>query len=86
MSCNCRTEIEEKLLNHFKTNEPAATEHKVKLQGYAYCFGEKGTSVRAFMPYETFAQVPMRKGGAKPKKTTGNMFFSHCPFCGEKQA
>ena len=38
------------------------------------------------MEYEEFAYVPIKKGGEKPKKQRGNMFFSFCPFCGEKIA
>lgn len=81
--CDCRKRIEEKLLEREVAEHPAATGHKVTLQGYAVCFGENA-SWRAYMPYEAFAQVPLKKGGSKPKKTIGNMFFSYCPFCGVK--
>lgn len=82
--CDCRKDIEQKLTDRFKEKSPEASGHEVKLQGYAYCFGEKLTT-RAFMPYKTTAEPPLKKGGTKIKNETGNMFFNYCPFCGEKQ-
>ena len=81
--CDCRENLEKKLTDRFKEMTPAATGHKVALQGYAYCLGASVTS-RAFMEYKTTASYPLKKGGEKVKNETGNMYFSHCPFCGEK--
>ena len=85
MTCTCRKDFEAKLTERYIAAEPTATQHKVTLQGYALAITEgSGIVQRSYMPYETFAYVPLKKGGMKPKKTTGNMFFSYCPFCGEK--
>lgn len=84
--CNCKSEIEAKLLERFKTQQPDASQHKVTLKGYGFGVEEKSGAlvVRGFIPYEAFALVPLKKGGSKPKKTMGNMFFSYCPYCGAK--
>ena len=84
MSCDCQNKINGMLTERFKKDEPAATDHKVKLQGYAIVLTDSGCVTKPFMEYETFANVPLKKGGTKPKKTTGNMVFSYCPFCGVK--
>jgi len=82
--CDCRTNLEAKLLERFKQQKPRATGHGVSLQGYAICLGEK-VSRRPFMPCKTTASYPLKKGGEKVKSETLNMFFSYCPFCGEKE-
>jgi len=84
MACDCRSRIEAKLTERFVLETPGATGHKVALKGYALCFGVEVATMRPYMEYETFAQVPLKKGGSKPKKTTGNFFFTYCPFCGTK--
>ena len=85
MNCDCRKELNDKLTARFKEMEPTATSHKVELQGYGIGITPEGGCVsRPFMEYKTFANVPLKKGGTKPKKTSGNMFFSYCPFCGVK--
>lgn len=84
MNCTCKTDLEAKLTERYVSMEPTATGHKVELQGYGIALTETGCEVKGFMQYETFANVPLKKGGSKPKKTTGNMFFSYCPFCGKE--
>lgn len=84
--CNCKTEIEQKLTERYQAAEPSGREHKVRLQGFGLVVGGGTLTQRPYMEYETFAYVPLKKGGEKPKKQRGNMFFSFCPFCGEKLA
>lgn len=84
--CDCRKDLETKLTERYQTQEPAARDHKVKLQGYGVVLAGNQFAERGYMPYETFALVSLKKGGEKPKKTTGSMFFSFCPFCGESIA
>lgn len=89
-SCTCRADIETKLTERFVETAPDATGHKVRLQGYAYAMnasskvGSGGIVERPFMPYKAEAVHPLKKGGTKAKASTGNMFFSYCPFCGKK--
>ena len=82
--CDCKKELEAKLTERYRAQEPDAREHKVALQGYGIALVGNTMLLRGLMPYETFARVPLSKGGEKPKKTKGSMFFSFCPFCGEK--
>ena len=82
MNCNCKKEIEEKLTARFVESTPAATQQKVTLKGYGLCLGENTLHERALMEYETYALMPLKSGGSKPKKTKGSMVFSFCPFCG----
>ena len=81
--CDCRKNLEAKLTEHFHQQNPQASGHEVRLQGFAICLGET-TSMRAFMPYKTTAEFPLKKGGTKIKNDPGNMFFNFCPWCGVK--
>ena len=82
--CKCKTDIEQKLTERYQAAEPSGREHKVRLQGFGLVVGDGTIKQRPYMEYEAFAYVPLKKGGEKPKKQRGNMFFSFCPFCGEK--
>ena len=82
--CNCHAELNKKLTDMFAAKAPSSKDHKVELKGYGIVLTDKGCIERGYMPYETYCLEPLKKGGSKPKKTTGNMFFSYCPFCGEK--
>lgn len=82
--CNCKSELEEKLTTRFKDATPDARAHKVTLQGYGFAIKDKTMYLQPYMTYQGFSYVPLKKGGEKPKKVTGNMFFSYCPFCGVK--
>lgn len=83
--CDCRTRIEEKLLNKFRDDAPEATGHGAKLTGYALIFGETVTE-KGCMPIEHTAKFPLKKGGVKEKTQKINIMFTYCPFCGEKYA
>ena len=84
--CNCKTEIEKKLTDRYRAAESSGREHKVRLKGFGLVVVGETLKQRPYMEYEEFAYVPIKKGGEKPKKQRGNMFFSFCPFCGEKIA
>ncbi len=83
MACECKTDIEEKLLSRFKEQSPEATMHEVELQGYTLIIGEKLES-KGYMPIKCEANFPLKKGGFKPKAIKQNMIFTFCPFCGVK--
>lgn len=83
MACNCKKDIEEKLLTRFKEASPEASGHEVSLTGYALIFGDK-LEQKGFMTISTQAIFPLRRGGSKAKKQTQNMVFTFCPFCGVK--
>lgn len=82
--CDCRDEIEKKIVENYSIQHPEATEIKSSLKGYG--FGMRGDRIiaRPLMPFEITASLPLKKGGRKNKKISGSMFFSFCPFCGEK--
>lgn len=81
MSCNCKSEIEAKLLDRFKQQAPDATDHKVRLTGYTLLLGETITAA-PYMEFEATANHPLKKGGFKEKRERQNMIFNYCPFCG----
>ena len=83
MACNCKTEIEQKLLTRFKEMSPEAQAHEVSLTGYALIFGGK-LEQKGCMNIEAVADFPLRKGGMKRKTQLQNMVFTYCPFCGAK--
>jgi hypothetical protein len=81
--CDCRKNLEDRLKELFAHKNPDGSGHRVELQGFSICLGET-VSIRAFMPYKTTAEFPLKKGGTKIKSGTGNMFFNYCPWCGVK--
>ena len=85
MSCNCRKEMEAKLVEYTQTQVPAATQMKVALQGYSYSLGSQLLE-RSSMPYKATFTVPKKDGTPRAMTKTGNMFFNYCPFCGVKQS
>lgn len=84
--CDCKKQIEAKLLEHFKANTPEAADHEIELEGYGLSLVDNKMTLRPFAPYKARALFPLKKGGAKRKVSTGFMGFSFCPYCGEKLA
>ena len=81
MSCNCRQELEEKLLERFKEQEPDAKDHCVSLNKYVFTFGkclEKGC-----FTIELEALFLLKNGKKKLKKSKQSMLFTYCPFCAQ---
>lgn len=83
MACNCKTEIEGKLLTRFREMSPEAQGHEVSLTGYALILGDQ-LEQKGCMKLEAVADFPLRKGGHKRKTQWQNMIFTFCPFCGKK--
>lgn len=87
MTCNCKKEIEAKLLAKAIAQYPEATEHKASLsKGYSLIIDKQSGECRdvARMPLEITAMFPLRNGNVKSKTIKMSMFFSFCPFCGVK--
>lgn len=82
--CDCKTDIEAKLLDRFKTNAPDAQAHTARLTGYTLLLGSNSIVQKGCMGIELTAAHPLKKGGYKAKTERSNMIFSYCPFCGEK--
>lgn len=84
--CDCRADIEKRLTAHYVPKLPDSRDLEARLMGYAITLGSS-LSVRAYMPAEIRHTVTVKKTGAEKRKTEKvNMYFSHCPFCGEKLA
>lgn len=82
--CNCRNDIEAKLLNRHKDNSPDSRLHTAELTGYGFIITDSGMKEVGQMPIELTCEAPLKKGGFKIKKERMSMFFTFCPFCGEK--
>ena len=83
--CGCKKDIESRLLDRFRKDNPAASDHSAELKGYGMAVIDNTMQLLGVMPIELSAAYPM-KGGTlrKQKKTKQIMFFNYCPFCGEK--
>lgn len=82
--CNFRADIEKRLTDHYKPKLPGSRDVDAKLMGYALTLG-KGLGIQPYMPAEIRHTATIKKTGADKRKTVKvNMYFSHCPFCGEK--
>lgn len=91
--CNCRSDIEARLLERVKGQLPGDVQDlTVSLEGYAFMFGASIT-MKNVMPIRIQYRAPIKpKKGApalivtalKDKKQTMSMTGSYCMFCGEK--
>jgi len=79
--CDCRTKIEEKLLDRFKKKEPSAQDVKIEINGYALIFGDTLSS-KPFLPIGGTYKLPNKNGELKTKKIKDCLIASFCPFCG----
>ena len=84
MNCNCKADLEAKLLKMFQEQTPEATNHYVELKGYGMVVVGNTLKLQGYMPAAVSATYPLKKGGTREKTTTRSMFFSFCPFCGTK--
>lgn len=83
--CKCKYEIEQKLLERFKKQNPNGADHAVELIGYGlFVTKSLGLVAKPFMNFETKVQLPLKKGGTRLKKEKSHIVFNYCPFCGEK--
>lgn len=83
--CTCKSDIEQKLLDRFKEQNPLADSHKSELMGYGiFITKDLGLVAKPFMNLELKANFPLKKGGAKSRTEKSTIVFNYCPFCGEK--
>lgn len=82
--CNCKKDIEEKLLNRFIEKTPDAKSHCVKLEGYTLVLQDNRLLQKGYMDVTLTAAFQVKKTGEfKAKKQTEFMTFNFCPFCGK---
>jgi hypothetical protein len=82
MTCNCKKDIEARLLERFKAENPDAEGHSVALKGYGLTV--LGNTLRQvpLMDIECKAFHTTKAGNKRPKTEKMSMFFNLCPFCG----
>ena len=83
MNCDCKSDIEAKLLESFKGDTPDGVDHSVSMHGYGFCIVENKMVMRPYTEVTRAVQLPRKAGGFSTKRMKLNMFFSYCPFCGK---
>lgn len=82
--CNCKTEIEDQLVERLKAKHPAATGHRASLEGYGFAIEGNTMKLLPYMQIKFGAGHANKKTGREQWKTEkGTMSFRFCPFCGE---
>ena len=84
MNCNCKNDVEAALLDKLKAQTPDGANHSVTLDGYGLAITGNKMSYRPKMAVNQSVDIPRKSGGFKNTKPKLTMFFSYCPFCGEK--
>lgn len=82
MNCNCRSDIEAKLLERFKSEAPTGENHAVSISGYGFCIVGNEMTMRPYAEVTKSADMPKKAGGWSLKRSKLNMYFSYCPYCG----
>jgi len=83
--CNCKQDLEAKLLERAKEQYPDSTDHSVEIQGYAFAFMGNTLISRQTLPLAIEHTVIVKKTGLTKRKTEKQkMLASYCMFCGEK--
>lgn len=83
--CNCERELKVKLTEKLVEMYPDAKDHLVNLPDYALILSNPSRWVGK-MRVDMSVVAPMRKNSEvyKVKKVKHSLFFSYCPFCGER--
>lgn len=90
MTCKCKEELTEKLLDRAKKKFPDSKNHEVQMTNYTFVFGENEAGQSTietcgFMPVEIKHTVIVKKTGLERiKKEKASFLFTYCPFCGER--
>lgn len=84
MTCNCKSDLEARLLDRAKEQLPDSKNHEVRMTGYALVFNDtNGMDFLGSMPVEIQHTVVVKKTGCdRVKKDKTNFIFTYCPFCG----
>lgn len=83
MQCECRKEIEARLLARFKEQNPSSANHKVRLTGYTMLFGSDHLEERAAGLFIANHDVTAKNGNVRNRRIEQSMLFNYCPFCGK---
>jgi len=82
--CDCKKEMEAKLLETVQAQRPEAQQLKVELDGYGFMLTGNELSHRPVMPIKIEYMHILKNGNVKKKKETISFALKHCPFCGEE--
>ena len=84
MLCNCQQEVAVRMLERFKKNKPELTDHHLRLDGYVLTVMDDTWVSIGAMPVVCTGKFLTKKLVEKTSKTTAQMLFSYCPFCGTR--
>lgn len=82
MNCNCKSDIEARLLERFKGSAPTGQNHGVTISGYGFCIEGNTMTQRPYAEVTQSADMPKKSGGWTHKRSKLSMYFSYCPYCG----
>lgn len=84
IECNCIKEVKERFLKH-KLDDPKAPEgleiSEVDFRNYSWF---PKTRLYSELVFESSFIKKTDGKRSKPKKSIVNIFFTYCPFCGQK--
>lgn len=85
MACNCKNELEAKMVEVLKVEHPEAENHQASLDsGYAFTISENSMRMVGKFQFENAITVTTKNGVKRTQKPKCGMFFTYCPFCGVK--
>ena len=85
MKCDCRDNIEQKVLENFKTQNPDAQDVCVSMGGYGFQLVGNGMRMLQMMPCKiTYTNTVKKTGQQRTKQQTMNITGSYCMFCGKQ--
>ncbi len=82
MTCNCKSDLEKKLTEHYAGKLPKSTNVLAALMGYGIYLTDQGCEEKPHMPVEVRHTTTSKAGVERTKTEKANMTFSFCPFCG----
>lgn len=84
MHCDCRKDLEQKMLENFKLQNPDASNVNVSMDGYAFQLVENGMRMVNVMPCKiTYTNTVKKTGRQKDRQKTINITGNYCMFCGQ---
>ena len=85
MQCECRKDLEQKMLENFKRQNPDAQDVSVSMAGYAFQLVGNGMRMVNVMPCKIiYKNTVKRTGQQKDRQKTINIAGNYCMFCGQK--
>ncbi len=81
MACNCKSDLEAKVVDRLKEEYPEGENHQASLgANYLYALEDFGQLGR--MEFANEVVVTTKKGTKRTIKPKLSMVFTFCPFCG----